>query len=412
MNIDTVPFYHIADATVGSTRIKKEVIESNEFLAAKSGDESAATNIIRATWNDKKSAIFKSEMEGEIFVFISQPSTTGANILPAKFAEHLGNITGSKAINGDDQYSSLHTASSKNIPRDKRVFNPREYESVDLDALKKEVGNRQVFIVEDILNTGGSVRAFSERLKTDGFDVLGVVALMGDRRLSLDRKTTSLLNDALEKKGMDFKADGLQITRQEAGGLIRMSNNIRGEHEREELARNLQGLQDRQIVADIRRDPQQPPRNIGDEGGNKNHANVDKGVQVDSGASTHLEKSINSKDRHFVVSDDSGRILNTNGNFKDDAANHTFDKPSVALDVAYQKRVEHSKELEGTALYVHRVEQGEIIGKPFLKTMDSPDALKKLWSRQMGENNPVPDNLIKQAGPVSLEISGRDDFSL
>jgi hypothetical protein len=117
------------------------------------------------------------------------------------------------------------------------------------------------------------------------------------------------------------------------------------------------------------------------------------------------EKSINSKDRHFVVSDDSGRILNTNGNFKDDAANHTFDKPSVALDVAYQKRVEHSKELEGTALYVHRVEQGEIIGKPFLKTVDSPDALKKLWSRQMGENSPVPDNLIKQAGPVSLEIS-------
>lgn len=393
------------DATVGSTRIKKEIIESQEFLAAKDGNESAAADIIRQLWSNKKSEILKNELAGKGTVFISQPSTTGANILPAKFAEHLANLTESKAISGDDYYYSLHNEASKNIPRDKRIFSPREYEGGDLDAVRKEVGNRQLFVVEDILNTGGSVRAFSERLKADGFDVLGVVALMGERRLSLDQKTTDSLNDALEKKGINFKVDGLEITRLEAGGLIRMTNNIRSEHAKNDLAKNIQGLQDRQIVADIGRDQQQTGRDIGDSGGNKSHADVDKGVQADASSSiTNYQQAINGKDRQFVVADDSFRILNKDGSFRtQDGKIATFIKPEEALEVAFKKRAEHAHELEGTALYVHRVEKGEVIFKPYLKTVDSPQTLNALWSRQMGNHTPVPENLVQYAKPVSLQ---------
>jgi len=391
------------DATVGSTRIKKEIIESREFLTAKEGNESAASDIICQIWNNKKTDILKKELGGKDTVFISQPSTTGANIIPAKFAEHLANLTESKAINGDAYYSPLHDEASKNIPRDKRVFKSREYEGVNLDVMKKEVGSRQLFIVEDILNTGGSVRAFSERLKTDGFDVHGVVALMGERRLSLDQKTTDLLNDSLEKKGINFKADYLQITRLEAGGLIRMTNNIRSEYAKNDLAQNLQGLQDRQIIADIGRDQQQTGRNIGDSGGNKSYADVDKGVQADSSSSvTNYQQAINGKDRHFVVADDSFRILNKDGSFNtQDGKIATFAKPGEALETAFKKRVEHAQELEGSALYVHRVEKGEVIFKPYLKTVDSPQTLNALWRRQMGDHNPIPENLVQYAKPVS-----------
>ena len=405
MDFETIPYARMKDATVGSTRIKKEIIESQEFLAAKEGNESAASEIIRQVWSNKKTEILKNELAGKDTVFISQPSTTGSNILPAKFTEYLANITESKAINGDGHYYSLHNEASKNIPRDKRVFSPREYEGVDLDAARKEVGNRQLFIVEDILNTGGSVRAFSDRLKTDGFDVRGVVALMGERRLSLDQKTTDSLNDALEKKGINFKADGLVITRLEAGGLIRMTNNIRSEHAKNDLAQNLQGLQDRQIAADIGRDQQQTGRNIGDQGGNKSHADVDKGVQIDSSSPVaNSQQTISGKDRHFIVADDSFRILNKDGGFNtQDDKIATFTKPAEALEVAFKKRAEHAHELEGTALYVHRVEEGEVIFKPYLKTVDSPQALNALWSRQMGDHTPVPENLIQYAKPVSLQ---------
>ena len=405
MDFETIPYTRMKDATVGSTRIKKEIIESREFLAAKEGNESATSGIIHQIWSNKKTEILKNKLGGKDTVFISQPSTTGANILPAKFAEHLANLTESKAINGDDYYYSLHNEASKNIPRDKRVFRPREYEGSNLDAVRKEVGNRQLFVVEDILNTGGSVRAFSERLKTDGFDVQGVVALMGERRLSLDQKTTDSLNDALEKKGINFKADDLEITRQEAGGIIRMANNIRSEHAKNELAKNLQGLQDRQIAADIGRDQQQTGRNIGDPGGNKSHADVDKGVQADASSSvTNYQQAINGKERQFIVADDSFRLLNKDGGFStQDGKIATFTKPAEALEVAFKKRAEHAHELEGSALYVHRVENGEVIFKPYLKTVDSPQALNALWSRQMGNHNPVPENLIQYAKPISLQ---------
>ncbi|NTU72957.1 hypothetical protein HGB07_02155 [Candidatus Roizmanbacteria bacterium] len=405
MDFETIPYTRMKDATVGSTRIKKEIIESREFSAAKNGNESAASDIIRQIWSNKKTEILKNELGGKDTVFISQPSTTGSNIIPGKFAEHLANLTESKAINGDDYYFPSHTTSSKNIPRDKRVFNPREYEGVALDAFRKEVGNRQLFVVEDILNTGGSVRAFSERLKVDGFDVRGVVALMGERRLSLDQKTTDLLNKAMEEKGIKFKADGLQITRLEAGGLIRMTNNVRSEHAKNDLTRNLQGLQDRQVVADIGRDPQQAGRNIGDAGGNINHAYADKGIQTDASSSTtNHQQAINGKDRYFVVVDDSFRILNNDGNFRtQDGKTATFIKPEEALEVAFKKRAEHVQELEGSTVYVHRVENGEVIFKPYLKTVDSPHALNALWSRQMGNHNPVPENLIQYAKPISLQ---------
>jgi len=397
------------DATVGSTRIKKDILESTDFLAAKDGDESAASSVVQKIWKAQKTEILRKDLAEKDTVFVSQPSTTGLNILAAKFAEHLANLTESKSIIGDDYYHTVHTAPSKNISRDKRVFNPREFNGVNLDAMRQEVGGRQVFIVEDILNTGGSVRAFSEQLRADGFDVGGVAALMGEKRLSLDQKTTDLLNKAFKEKGINFKAEDLQVTRLEAGGLIRMTNNIRSDNAKTNFARELQGLQDRQIAANTGRDQKQAGRNIGDSGRNSSHANVDKGIQTDTHlpdktAEQNYQQAIIINGRNFIVADDSFRILNRDGSFTtQDGKIATFAKPGEALETAFKKRVEHSQELEGSALYVHRVEKGEVIFKPYLKTVDSPQTLNALWRRQMGDHNPIPENLVQYAKPVSLQ---------
>ncbi len=343
MSIDQTILYHrkgLSDATVGTTRIKKDIIASNEWEAAKIGDDLAAQEIVQQAWNYKKTDVIREELKNKKTVFISQPSTTATNIIPIILAEHLADQTNSTSINGDEFYDSIHSEASKGIPRDKRVFRPREYEGVNLEILKNEIGNRQVFIVEDILNTGGSVRAFSNQLNKDGFEVVGIIALMGDRRLSLDQKTVDRLNNALENQGIDFKADNLQITRLEAGGLIRMTNQARSENAKKQLTRNLQGLQDRQTAYDLGRDQQQTRGDNGLERGNKSNAKFDQGIPADSRTSEEKIHHV-AGNRHNITLSNSYRITLM------DSGENPLKTRDITLPVGTQNKEELRKALKG-----------------------------------------------------------------
>ena len=180
---------------VGKAKIHKVIMESEDWKGAKEQlDIDAADRIIRQVWPDKKTARLKEQFNNpEDVIFITQPSTSGTNALPVRLAEKLSNEFKTEYVIGEDFFNSLHSQQSKHIPRFKRPFHKRKFQSFDIEDLKKIVENKAVVIVEDILTTGGSVAEFSRHLVNENIQVKSIVALMGDKRLNLDQKTFNRL---------------------------------------------------------------------------------------------------------------------------------------------------------------------------------------------------------------------------
>jgi len=200
-------------------------------------------------------------------VFLSQPSTTRSNILPFQLAKMLAERLGGEYCAGDQLYDVLHSQQMKHIARMERPFHPRDYMSVDPVIVREKLAGKEIFIVDDLLTTGGSVKDFIRALNDDGVNVTCVVALAGDPRLQVDEKTRAALKNALHAKGIDLPAEELadSLTRTEAGRIILLIRSVRTENGKQKLTRKLQGILDRGPVENIGRDPEQG-RHLGPQG--------------------------------------------------------------------------------------------------------------------------------------------------
>jgi len=240
-------------ATVGCSNIKKDVIESDDFIKGKRGDTEAAKRIVSDNWREYKTEQLQ-EIITENTVLLSQPSTTSNNIIPFQLALKLSETLHCECINGDELFNVAHKISSKDIPRDKRVFHKREYESDDTKKTELRLGKKDIIIVDDIITTGSSLRNFSEFLEGQNFKVVHAVGLMGERRLALDSATREKLEKALNGKKIRIDIDKIDyITRAEAGGLIRTINSVNSENGIEKFTRDLRGIQREGITSDIER---------------------------------------------------------------------------------------------------------------------------------------------------------------
>jgi hypothetical protein len=241
-------------------------------------DMQAAERVIDRLWSDKKTAQLKNLVsEPENTVFISQPSTSETNVIPICFAERLAREFGATYLVGDDHFTALHSQQAKHMTRVQRIFNRREYEPLDAEGFKECIGNKKAVIVEDILTTGGSVAEFARCLGDLGVSVRSVAGLMGDRRLNIDQKTRLRLQRALDEKGIPAGDLYGMLTRTEAGSLIMILNNVRTEHARKKLARNIQGLQDSRTFKGLGRDPETRGYPSA-EGNDRGHESASQGV--------------------------------------------------------------------------------------------------------------------------------------
>ena len=239
-------------ATVGRSALRRDIIESPNFVAGKNGDKEAAKNIVDENWKDFRTEQLQNHIT-ENTVFLTMPSTSKRNVIPLQFASKLSENLGRPFFNGDELFNTLHCISSKDIPRDKRVFNNREYSSVDESKTLSCLNNKDIIIIDDILTTGSSARNFKEFLDKRNFNVTHVVGLMGERRLELDSKTKKKLSDSLNEKNIGIDISKIDyITRTEAGGLIRIINSLRGVNGIEKFTRELQGIQRGGIAPGIR----------------------------------------------------------------------------------------------------------------------------------------------------------------
>lgn len=257
------------DNVTGKVSVDRSLLKTPDWEAAKNAaDEDAAQRVIARMWNDKKMEAVRALIDGAAnVVFLSQPSTTRSNILPFQLAKMLAERLGGEYCAGDQLYDVLHSQQMKHIARMERPFHPRDYMSVDPVIIRKKLAGRRIFIVDDLLTTGGSVKDFIRALNDDGVNVTCVVALAGDPRLQVDEKTRAALKNALHAKGIDLPAEELadSLTRTEAGRIILLIRSVRTENGKQKLTRKLQGILDRGPVENVGRDPEQG-RHLGPQG--------------------------------------------------------------------------------------------------------------------------------------------------
>ena len=245
------------DNIVGKVKINTDLLGSDLWERAKREyDLAAARQVVESMWSPEKTAAFAEKAHKDLLL-ITQPSTSKKNVVPVALAEKLSRETGLNFIIGDEFFNSRHSKEAKNMSRLERIFNRREYNLCDPDKFREIVGGKKLVIVEDVLTSGGSVASFCNELKRNNFDVVAVVALMGDRRLAMDKITQERLQKTLDEKDLPFSAGDLAkvLTRTEAGYLIMNLNNIRSENGKRKFAGKIQGLFDQGFIAGVGRDP-------------------------------------------------------------------------------------------------------------------------------------------------------------
>ena len=83
---------------------------------------------------------------------------------------------------------------------------------------------------------------------------------MGDKRLAVDESTKIKLQESLDKQGIKTPIEELSnsITRSQAGRMIQLVNQVRTDHGKEKITRNIQGLLDKGAFEDLGRDKDTP----------------------------------------------------------------------------------------------------------------------------------------------------------
>lgn len=253
-NVKISKSVNLQPATVGLVTIKKDVIASPDFQAGKAGDPTASDRIVNQVWSDKKTEQLREHLSDNS-IFLTMPSTTRLNVIPIQLAKFLSRKTGHPWAIGDEIFKTSHQVASKNIPRNKRLFQSKKFEIRD-EKLIEKFKEYKIVIVDDIITTGGSIRVFSEFLKDQKIKVDHVIGLMGDRRFEIDKKTAEKLRKLLKEKNIGINFESINyLTRTEAGGLIQSLNNARSDNAIQKLAEQLQGISRFGVTSNFERTP-------------------------------------------------------------------------------------------------------------------------------------------------------------
>ena len=231
---------------VGKSKINRNLIKSEQWEAAKNlSDIEAAQNIVSSLWPEKITERLKTLIKNpQEVLLISQPSTSGTNVIPIVFGNELKKSLEASFAIGDQYFKVGHRKEVKLMSAAERTFERRIYVPHDESELRKLISGKDLFVVDDILTSGASAAEFTRVLESSGAKVVSIVALMGDKRLNMDQSTQNKLETALKKKDIDVSIDALSniITRSQAGRMIQLINSARTENARKKITERIQGL--------------------------------------------------------------------------------------------------------------------------------------------------------------------------
>jgi hypothetical protein len=250
----------------------------------KDGDMEAARRFASRNWEDSKTAKIGELVDNpENVLYVSQPSSSGSNMHPLALAEKLANDTGASHASGLDYFTARHAEESKAIPPSERVFNPRDYEPINIEELKNLSEGKQVVVVDDFYTSGGSVAAFIRALQNEGIPVKAHVGYFGEARLRPDPQSIDGLQRALRNAEIPIKGGELAkfLTRSEIGGIIRTINQARSENAKQQLTGKLSGILDRGTSKDGRNAPDSSVLEGIFKGTDRSSGQSGAGIQID-----------------------------------------------------------------------------------------------------------------------------------
>ncbi|WP_027186073.1 hypothetical protein [Desulfovibrio inopinatus] len=230
----------------GKPRADMAIQHSEDWDAAKTGDLDAARRIVSSVWQDSHTEAVKAKLDPQKeTVFVSVPSTTGSNTLPLALGEELTTRMGGVLFDGKVLFEAEHDAPMKSIPPQERPFVAKEYvaqEGTNLTALQ----GKNVVVVEDVLTTGASAKAFVRALKKAGISVDTVAGLMGDARLDAEPQLVAKLQKAFARNNipLNAKKTASVLSRGEVNVILDQINKSRTTDDRQAIARDLQRVLD------------------------------------------------------------------------------------------------------------------------------------------------------------------------
>lgn len=141
-----------------------------------------ARHIIDQLWRPELSAEVAERVKGmQNIRFVTVPSTSGRNQLPIALAERLkADLKIGQVIIGEKVAVTGDMQPMKDVPLIERPFVPRRYRLRQQTLLTQ---NTPVVVVEDIMSSGASAKAFVDCLLQNNIPVVTTVCLLGKPKL-------------------------------------------------------------------------------------------------------------------------------------------------------------------------------------------------------------------------------------
>ncbi|MBF0311519.1 MAG: hypothetical protein HQL56_18565, partial [Magnetococcales bacterium] len=179
-----------------------------DWEAAKElGDFAAAQRFTNRHWNQELTDKLKNMLtDPSNTVFLSQPSSSGLNMLARALAEKLANQLSGKSLYGEMVFKPQHDRQSKSLKPPERLLFPRDYALLDSTHLHAQTRGKKVVVVDDIITSGGSIRQMIVTLQAQGIPVEAVAAFGGNPDMTPQRGSINNLKEALKNANMHFDA--------------------------------------------------------------------------------------------------------------------------------------------------------------------------------------------------------------
>lgn len=197
--------YHstIAADTKNFTKIK----EIKQKIAENGYKNEEVEKFINAVITDEFVNKLKKTINNKEAVFITMPSSTGANTIPKMFAEKLGRKLGVEVLNNDFTFSTKANLQAKKQRGIDKLTNQKRYGiKFEFERSLEKYKNKKIYVVDDLFTTGQSVNSFSRMLNDNGFFVQDTI--------SITSASTSFTSNTDINKMVELAVNNLNIPRE------------------------------------------------------------------------------------------------------------------------------------------------------------------------------------------------------
>ena len=302
------------NGVTASPQTRHALRETTDWQAAKTnaggqGIENAR-RIVGQLWKPEFSAEVANRLTGMKNVcFVTVPSTSGRNQLPIALAERLKeDLQVGQVIIGEKVAMSGDMQPMKDVPMIERPFVPRRYKMRQQNLLTQ---NSHVVVVEDIMSSGASAKAFVDCLRANNIPVVTTVCLLGKPKLFAEPVLVRDLQRSFKENHVKLDARQVADVLAKNQILLLLEHMKRRKDEIHTITERISRVLDERTVGDVGRHSQRAAENrrfsdgkdmgdarLGDGVRNQSHSPNDEGNGRSASPQSEAQSPVARKKRH------------------------------------------------------------------------------------------------------------------